>query len=297
MNCAVCRQPIRKRYIEPPGTKLSICLACWSRVPHCSRCHRLAKHLSPVENHKLCPECLETIDRCASCQGLLLKSYYSRRGSDEKFCSRCVHTGPVCAACHAPVRANDRVLGDGRRVCAACQATAIEDVVQAEALYEQVQAICRETLHLPLSRTVPLQVVDAATLSQIHSKKYRPDNRFAHRALGTYYEDGEGCRIYLEGGLPRILSLRTLAHEYGHAYVRQFDDTFDHAVANEGFAEWVAYGVLRHLGLDALTKEMEQREDYYGVGLKWMLNLERSKGPGAVFALMKISAPAGNPSV
>ena len=71
----------------------------------------------------------------------------------------------------------------------------------------------------------------------------------------------------------------------------QFNTASRHEVANEGFTKWIAYSLLHHLGMDSLTESMVQREDYYGMGLKWMLKLERTKGREAIFELLEMEAP------
>ena len=43
--------------------------------------------------------------------------------------------------------------------------------------------------------------------------------------------------------------------------------------------------------LETLTERMVQREDYYGIGLKWMLNVEQTGGREAVYELLKVDAP------
>ena len=290
-HCSICRQPIDKRYIKPPGTRLKVCRKCWLRVPHCRRCKKIDKNLLEVEGLKLCQTCLGTINRCTACQAFLVKTYHSRPGSSDKFCARCVHTGLSCAACHNPLGTDFRQLSDDRRICPTCQATAVTDPGQAEALFEQVKSSCQEALNLVVDPPVPLRLVDALTLGQISSRQYRPEDRYFQRPLGLYHRDGDDIAIYLESDLPHDLFLRALAHEYGHAWAGQFDTASRHEVIKEGFAEWVAYSFLCHLGMDSLTARMAQREDYYGVGLKWMLNLERSKGREAIFELLEVENP------
>jgi hypothetical protein len=102
------------------------------------------------------------------------------------------------------------------------------------------------------------------------------------RTLGVYARRGMRRGIYVQTGLPRILFLQVAAHEYAHAWQGENCPIFDDMRANEGFAEWVAYRIIGYFGYHDSQERMLARQDDYGQGLKWALNLEQSHGPQSV---------------
>ena len=89
--------------------------------------------------------------------------------------------------------------------------------------------------------------------------------------------------IYIQSGLPQILTIEVMAHEYAHAWQAENCPWQQETLIIEGFAEWVAYRVLMLLGAGKKAALMEERTDIYGQGLQRMLSVEREGGTAAVF--------------
>lgn len=89
--------------------------------------------------------------------------------------------------------------------------------------------------------------------------------------------------------LRREQALLVIAHELGHAW--QFSVRSDAANVEpqllEGFAEWVAFHLVRRAGLTELSSEIRQgRDPVYGVGFRWFFRVEKEHGVGAVVSIM-----------
>lgn len=103
------------------------------------------------------------------------------------------------------------------------------------------------------------------------------------------YESESGLLIVLNPTLRRDEALMVLAHELGHAW--QFSSRPDvDAISDflaEGFAEWVAFHLLRRAGLTEFAFRIKASKDpLYGEAFRWFLDIESRHGVGAVISVM-----------
>jgi hypothetical protein len=106
-----------------------------------------------------------------------------------------------------------------------------------------------------------------------------------HKILGVYARRGMRRGIYVQSGLPRMLFLQVAAHEFAHAWQGENCPVLKDVLVHEGFAEWVAYQVIGFYGYTKGQERMRSRDDIYGQGLKWALDILASQGiPGVVEA-------------
>ena len=92
--------------------------------------------------------------------------------------------------------------------------------------------------------------------------------------------------IYLQSGMPYDMMFETLAHEYGHAWKFQNKrrDLLiyqqDNIAFCEGFAQWVAYHILKEYNLKEQAEKLKigHTDRIYGDGFKEMLELEKKLG-------------------
>lgn len=96
-------------------------------------------------------------------------------------------------------------------------------------------------------------------------------------------------QIVISPNLKRDESLMVLAHEIGHAWqfsCRQDVDKIDDFLV-EGFAEWVAFHLLRRAGLTEFSHRIKTNPDpLYGQAFRWYRKLELDHGREAVLAIM-----------
>jgi hypothetical protein len=102
------------------------------------------------------------------------------------------------------------------------------------------------------------------------------------RTLGLYARRGMRRGIYVQTGLPRLLFLQIAAHEFAHAWQGENCPLLRQPLAHEGFAEWVSYRVMEFFGYERGCQRMRERDDVYGQGLRWALDLEARCGAQAV---------------
>jgi hypothetical protein len=100
--------------------------------------------------------------------------------------------------------------------------------------------------------------------------------------MGIYARRGMKRGIYVQTGLPRLLFLQVASHEFAHAWQGENCPLLRDARLHEGFAEWVAYRVLGHYGYYDQMTHMKARDDIYGQGLQWVLDLESKVGEAGV---------------
>lgn len=84
--------------------------------------------------------------------------------------------------------------------------------------------------------------------------------------------------IYVQTGLPRLLFLQVATHEYAHAWQGENSPLIKDTQLHEGFAEWVAYHTIGYYGYSQGQERMLKRDDAYGDGLRWALQMERQLG-------------------
>lgn len=107
--------------------------------------------------------------------------------------------------------------------------------------------------------------------------------------LRGFWTNRPQSRILMEGSVPKVIFLSTEAHELTHAWQASLKLTLD-AKTSEGFAQWVAYTLLKESGNDLKLdpQEVEERINAiatstlanYGNGFRAFRQLEESSPDG-----------------
>ncbi len=209
-------------------------------------------------------------------------------GATLVLCRACHETAPRCDVCGLPMSAPAASLPDGRLFCARCHQTAVYDPAQARALFAQVTAVVVDQLALTLNVGTDFTLVDQQHLQRLIAEAdLAPDD--PRRVIGLFVRQGRKRVMYVLSGLPRILFVQTVAHEWAHAWQGENCPLLEDALVREGLAEWVAYKTLQALGAVKKAAQMAQREGLYGEGLRHMLRLEQEQGAAAVLAFCRRS--------
>jgi hypothetical protein len=204
-------------------------------------------------------------------------------------------------------------------MCAYCHNTAIYAAANAAALYEEMKTVVARLLNLTLNIPTGLALVDRNQLAEVIRQQQdllaRPNENVSfqggatpepaleeqvppldpQRTLGIYTRRGMRRGIYVQTGLPRLLFLQVAAHEYAHAWQGENCPLLREGLAHEGFAEWVAYRVLGHYGYERGQERMCARQDIYGQGLKWALELESRQGIAGVIEVCRTLRRSSSP--
>src|SRR5207237_3268529 len=163
--------------------------------------------------------------------------------------------------------------------------TSVSDLPHAHDLYRRVRAVLagnpgmalREPCQLKLaSRRELLTLIEKSSLHSLDA-----DSR--GRCFGLFIREGNQRAIFVEYGLPQIVLLEVLAHEYAHAWQQENCPVELPAEVQEGFAEWTAYKLLQNWGCTIRVERMLRRDDLYGRGLHHILGWERRSGVEEVF--------------
>jgi len=237
----------------------------------------------------VCPTCHQLLKICLSC-GRPVRGKIHEFDGVGPYCKSCVQKSPGCDVCGAPLVDKHWQLSDGRVICAHCQETAINIPTVAVVLYEEMKSIVARQLGMRLNVPTGLALADRNQLREIihqqqeNNKSGGMDQQEldANRTLGIYARRGMRRGIYVQTGLPRTLFLQVAAHEYAHAWHGENCPLLRDVEMHEGFAEWVAYRVLGYYGYSQGQKLMRDRDDIYGRGLRWALELESGEGASGV---------------
>lgn len=217
-------------------------------------------------------------------------TYEVDEGTDARpllVCRACQETAPRCDVCGLPMAAPAVHLPDGRLICARCHRTAVYDPQRAQQLFAQVTAVVVDQLGLALNIGADFTLVDQQHLQRLVAEAEAADD--PQRVIGLFVRQGRRRVLYVLSGLPQILFLQTVAHEWAHAWQGENCPLLSNALVREGFAEWVAYKTLQALGAAKKAAQMVRREGLYGDGLRQMLHLEEQQGVAAVLAFCRRS--------
>ena len=240
----------------------------------------------------LCTTCLEEASLCLACGRPATGESFSFDGSGA-YCEQCCLTRSPYNICNAPLTDSRWQLSDGRITCANCHTSAVYRADQAAEIYKEIIYVAREQLGFELSVPTGLALVDQDQMREVirlqlvdivddrrgtsESSELDPG-----KTLGVYARRGMRRGIYIQTGLPRKLFLQVAAHEYAHAWQGENCPILHDRLLYEGFAEWVAYHVIGRFGYPDSQRMMKTREDIYGEGLKWALQVEAAQGVGSV---------------
>lgn len=202
-------------------------------------------------------------------------------------CNACAQQKSVCAGCGAPLAEGSARLSDGRPICPICQAAAVDDVLAARALYAQVIELVEQQLGLRVHRRPGFGLYSHDDMQRLQAALARPSE--GGRLLGVYVKIGARREIALETGLPRLLMMKVIAHEYGHAWQGENCPFLTDAELLEGFCEWVAYKVMGAIGATDVQMRQVVASGFYGDALRRILTIEMAGGVDAV--LRTVRAP------
>lgn len=257
--------------------------------PHHSSYGVEPEYMGKGATWSLCLQCYEQKLRCAACGLHVGPQAIMLEGDKRVYCRRCFDERPRCDTCSRPVGANYWTRSDGRKLCDRCQSTAVADPQHAHALFRRVKGELAQRFGMRLREPCQLKLVSRRQLQNLLDKSSicHLDADSRGRCFGLFMQEGDHKGIFVEYGLPQIVLLEVMAHEFAHAWVSERGGFKPAPEVQEGFAEWVAYKLLESWGCSRRTARMLARDDLYGRGLKKMLQWEREGGEAEVFRRMR----------
>jgi hypothetical protein len=183
-------------------------------------------------------------------------------------------------------------VADGQWRCEVCASELVLGEDGVRAVYRQATALFAAAVGSPLGETPHLEVVSRRELGALRQHYARAttgtrQDGDSHHVLGYFVSSNGQATIYVERALPRPLLLGTLAHELGHAWQSTYMPGVRDLLLSEGFAEWAAHHVLVAADLQATAARATRRDDIYGRGLRYFLEIERQSGRAGVLAAIK----------
>ncbi|MFI5273851.1 MAG: hypothetical protein ACHQ4H_12530 [Ktedonobacterales bacterium] len=300
--CHLCgRELVGRFYVF--DSSLVCCAACHRARPHCARCGvplddtALARVRATPADPQLCERCRREAKRCACCLRVIVdQQWYNlddggSAGELRHFCPSCWRQRPRCDLCRAPCGPGSAKLDDGQYRCARCTSEMVMEPSQVRTLFADAVAAFGQVTGERLARLPQVAPVSRRALAETR-RRYGQAEAAAgiataadHHVLGLFVREGPRTTIFVERALPRGVLLGTLAHELGHAWQSERAPEVADLELCEGFAEWVAHGVLARQGYVREAALATRRDDVYGRGLRRYLAAERSRGRTGVLAL------------
>lgn len=224
---------------------------------------------------------------CNLCGELLGVNYqvyeHAESGRRLAICNDCANRNVVCASCGVPLADGHARLSDGRPICSLCRASAVDDVLVARMLYEQVIGVVERELGLRVHRRPGFGLYSHADMQRLQAVLSQTRSGAGH-LLGVYAKLGAHREIAVETGLPRLLMIKVVAHEYGHAWQGENCPFLTDGQLLEGFCEWVAYKVMGAVGAVSVQTRQLTAQGFYGDALRRIATLE---GEGGVEAVLR----------
>ncbi|KAG2682375.1 hypothetical protein I3843_11G189400 [Carya illinoinensis] len=227
------------------------------------------------------------------------------------YCYRHLTDGtPRCWTCHRLKQKHQQLIdvGDGRKLCPDCYATAVVDVMKLKPLVEELHKFYKK-LGLSVERDIPILLVDKDEIN----RNPRPANR-TYLGLTTFHvqvintiiscspvgrdqivqmkmkrqqlsvRKHPATSIVLLFGMPSVCMGRTLAHEMMHVWLKsQLKDHGQHPSLNkrvrEGICEVMSYTWLESAITDdhhSSYKSKEQARFVRKLIAYWKMTMETS---------------------
>jgi hypothetical protein len=221
---------------------------------------------------------------CNLCGRPLQQTYVTlRRPASEKalvLCESCAAASVLCSGCGRPIGPQHDRLSDGRPICPACRAEAVDNPLEALLLYERVMDTVVNTLGLRVHLRPALLLCSRSDMQRLQRTIQRPAGPGAPQGqlLGAYIKLGRRRQIAVETGLPRWLMIKVVAHEYAHAWQGENCPFLADNQLIEGFCEWAAYKVLLALDCREAAEKMRSATGFYGEATRRVLAIEAEAG-------------------
>jgi tetratricopeptide (TPR) repeat protein len=193
-----------------------------------------------------------------------------------------------CDLCWAPLAGTLVQLEDGRRRCASCSADAVNDEAPLEEIRVSVGAFFVAELGITFPKQVALHLVSKTEMARLAGERLSSFAGVTPEDLaGLFAPYPDHLAIYVLRGLPRVETVRVVAHELAHAWVSLECPPGVALGDNEGFSEWVAYRALLAANLQREAAWMFLEPGPYGVHFKRFEVVGRVRGAAQTIAAMR----------
>ena len=274
-----------------------------SQLPVCSVCERHFQEGFTSNGKDFCSRaCLETTFReCAYCHrrepsGVLL-------GEKTFLCDYC-RSLPACSSCQMPLDKFAKDLGDGRKICSACERIAVSSQFEAEKLMAALRQTLADRFKMSTDHTIQFVLCNRNELKKESCGDGERElglfvvNRHTVTLFGRPVRDSSDYRILILNGQPPD-NFRTVgAHELAHDWMEANLPHIEEPMIREGFAEFVSWAFAKSENMDRIPWNIEQNTDeVYGEGfrkVRKMMGDARTAAKWKQILLKAYPAPAAN---
>ena len=276
--------------------------------PVCSYCKKpLLGGFIVLEDKKYHKACYEdhVALRCSLCGGMVEGRYlYDHWGN--VYHDDHERTVPRCAYCLRFI--SEKLTGggvehqDGRRVCAICRRTAVEDLGAAMALLDEVRGRLSDLGLGTGDERIRLLLVDLGEMQKLAGSRSHTLRGYTHHeeiTVGQGVVQTRRADIYLLVGMPRMEAIATLAHELTHVWQFLQGRTDNDEAFREGSCNYAAWLVLKSYPgeesayvADAIASSPDR---VYGEGFRRVKRFAEDRGASAWIERLRTrdSLPAG----
>lgn len=273
-----------------------------SLLPVCSVCGRRFREGFTSDGKDFCSRaCLETtFHECAFCHrrepsGVLL-------GEKVFLCDYC-RSLPACSSCQMPLDSYSKDLGDGRRICSACNKAAVFSQSEAESLMTALRQELADRFKMSTDHAIRFDLCTRSELKKESSGDPENElglfvvNRHTVSLLGRPVRTSEEYRILILNGQPPDFFRAVGAHELAHDWMEANLPHIEDPMIREGFAEFVSWSFAKAENLDRIPWRIEQNTDkVYGEGFRKMRKMMGSARTAAKWKEILLKAYPAPPA-
>ncbi|MCK4980578.1 MAG: protein DA1, partial [Candidatus Delongbacteria bacterium] len=252
-------------------------------------------------------ECLSsTWHKCDLCGKSISSGFHFSNKDGAYFCKDCMEK-PKCFLCGHP--GNCKELSDGRLICPNCEKTAINDLQEAEKIFDEVRFNMKEKLGLSTGNNIRFKLVNVQELNEeyksIASDECMEHGLFIHEQriktivktrtlfgfeLGRETKEIEtnNYSILILFSLSKDKFIEVSAHELAHDWMEVNYPNIKDIKISEGWAEFVASQINNHYGNSYLNTRMKNNPSpTYGDGYRYVAGYAKEHGVGELFKLFE----------
>ncbi|KAG6689775.1 hypothetical protein I3842_11G191400 [Carya illinoinensis] len=183
------------------------------------------------------------------------------------YCYRHLTDGtPRCWSCHRLKQKHQQLIdvGDGRKLCPDCYATAVVDVMKLKPLVEELHKFYKK-LGLSVERDIPILLVDKDEINRVNAIVINTIVQMKMKRQHLSFRKHPVTSIVVLFGMPSVCMGRTLAHEMMHVWLEsQLKDHGQHLSlekrVREGICEVMSYTWLESAITDDQHSSYKSKE-------------------------------------
>lgn len=285
--CDRCGRSINEQYVQYDGKNYH--RECYHLIAKkCDYCRlRIKEEYIEVQGKVYHKECYDKFIalKCDLC-GEQISGNYIVDIWGNKYHAEHENQYPRCDYCRGLFNGGGIETGDGRKICAHCAESSINDSDELKKLAKEINYRL-----MALNLEVPFDDVDFYLIDRDQMRTMYKDIN-THRLSGfTYCRRAEALfglykynslKVYILKGMPRMWMIETVAHELNHVWQFLQNPLEKDPAFCEGSANYTSYLILQSYD-DVVSEHLietlfEDEDEIYGDGFRRVNNFVEDKG-------------------